>query len=163
MEWLSKIIKELVSSDVRHVFVIAIFVVACGLVLLPQSVAEILGVDSLRTAQRQWIGLAVLAPPSLYVAELAIWGFKQLKAKWGLHQNQAMLHKLTSEECSVLRPYIENQTQTAVFSSPKGVIYGLVKKNILYPAFDHAGGYNYYYNMNPWAYEYLSKHPELLS
>ena len=158
-DYLGKI-TDLLSLKTHQIFVMA--VIAWVLWIL----SEVRGF--LTPYHRQYINVGAWVATAWFFALLLIklWerAFEQLKDKWGLHQKQLLLKRLTPREGAILRQcYIDKETQTALFGNPKGVIYGLAYKGILYQAGTYPGIFTkYYYNIHLWAYDYLSKHPELL-
>jgi hypothetical protein len=151
-------ITDLLSLKIRQIFVMA--VIAWVLRILSEA-------RGFLTPYRQYINVGAWVATAWFFALLLIelwgWAFEQLKEKWVLHQKQLLLKRLTPREGAILRRYyIDKETQTAVFGNPKGVIYGLENKGILYQAGAYPGVFKYYYNIHRWAYDYLSKHPELL-
>lgn len=78
------------------------------------------------------------------------------------------LQRLSAEEKAYLRGYILDNTKTQYFEVTDGVVQGLVAAKILYRSASITGRYSksyipmIAYNIQPWAWEYLNKHPELL-
>jgi len=82
------------------------------------------------------------------------------------HRNRAtqiqMLMMLTDQEKDLLKAYFLQNTKTQFFSDMDGVAIGLQKNGILYLASKLGMGFRFPYNIENWAWEYLSKHQELL-
>ncbi len=79
------------------------------------------------------------------------------------HKRAKLMQKLTSAEKEHLAHYLREQSQTWTFDLYDGVVAGLVKKGILYKPdtkANKAGEQDY--NMEPWAYEFLKKHRDLI-
>ncbi len=169
MGWIDKV-ADFLSWSAPYVFIIA--VITGALLLLPQSVTEFLGIDDWRALYRPWIGVAAFIATFYFLAGLLVaslaWAFQRLKDKQRLHQEKyqrhELLHHLTPEEGHYLRRnYIERWSQTAYFDLHDEVIAGLVTKGILYPAPEVKDQLNEpVFRIQPWAYKYLSEHPELL-
>src|SRR5947209_1159978 len=71
------------------------------------------------------------------------------------------LQSLTTAEKAVLRGYISERTRTQYLSIMDGVVTGLAAEDILYRASNASySATEWAYNIQPWAWEYLSKHPE---
>ena len=81
-----------------------------------------------------------------------------------LEEIKKRLHGLSSEEKTILRSYIDNDTKTQHFSIFDGVHSGLLAAKILYQSsmVSYPGRETFDYNITNWAWDYLKKHPELL-
>ena len=76
------------------------------------------------------------------------------------------LKTLTNEEREILTKYVPNKTRTNYLRPDDGVVRGLEQANIIYRA-SAMGGANYQftwaYNIQPWAWDFLNAHSELVS
>jgi hypothetical protein len=72
------------------------------------------------------------------------------------------LRNLTPKEKEVLRPYIEKESKSQYVENIRfrGEIVSLERAKIIY--FAGAHGLYRIYNIEPWAFTYLTEHPELL-
>jgi hypothetical protein len=72
------------------------------------------------------------------------------------------LHNLTADEREILQNYIGNRTKTQELDIRSGVVNELENDFIIYRASNigHLGGWAY--NIQPWAWDYLNEHPELI-
>jgi len=79
-------------------------------------------------------------------------------------EKEKRLHSLSSEEKAILKDYLDNDTKTRPFSFFSGTHKGLVASGVLYTSSDISmpGRDTFDYNINPWAWDYLRKHPELI-
>lgn len=134
----------------------------------PSSVLGVLGLDGLRAEHQPWVG-AVFVVSTLLFATAAIRAMAEMfgpiiRGRWNLRQWEKELHVLSPPEVGALREYIDNETTTRSFYLSDGVAGGLVGKNILYRASNigHPGSVSFDYNLQPWAWRYLRKHPEIL-
>ena len=79
-----------------------------------------------------------------------------------MHTKQ--LKTLSSTEKKVLKKYFDQDTQSLQLGSMDGIAGGLVAKNILFRSSSLGTADAYFaYNIQPWAWVYLKKHPELLN
>jgi hypothetical protein len=126
-----------------------------------------LGVDDLHT----WTGIAAVFFFAIFGADRLYafgasrfneWQSKQKAEKEHSHK-VAVLHTLTPYERDLLRKYVDHQSTTFQLKTLDGAVHGLVKRGILYQAIEpERGDYHTVFNIEPWAYEYLLDHPELL-
>jgi len=73
------------------------------------------------------------------------------------------LHDLTIEEKELLAEYIDNNTRTTSIKYSNGVAKELESSMVIRRASNMAHYHDVFpYNIQPWAWEYLSKNPELL-
>jgi hypothetical protein len=106
------------------------------------------------------IGLAICGVFHLLFSEGFIWLKKFFKNFFS--RKYKSLESLTPVECSYLSYYIDGQTQTVYFSSFDGVVKGLEAKGIIYLIARRGLDDHEAYNIQPWAYERLSRNPRLL-
>jgi hypothetical protein len=83
-----------------------------------------------------------------------------------LRAGKKRLHRLTIEEKQILRGYVEGQTRSMNLNVSSGIVNGLVGESIIYRASNlsnpMAGFMAFSYNIQPWAWDYLNKHRDLL-
>ncbi|MBI1879994.1 MAG: superinfection exclusion B family protein [Chloroflexi bacterium] len=79
-----------------------------------------------------------------------------------LQERQKRLHNLTRSEKAILKGYLGNQTRSQYLPIESGVVNGLEAEDIIYRA-SHIGKLDEWaFNIQPWAWDYLTDHPELL-
>lgn len=158
--WLKEIRETLAS---RRVWAFVLLVAVVPLVL-PSAVVHWLGVTHLRDQLRPYlVAAAVIALAGLVVAEVT-----SLDSWWDRKQRARLqfkyLRSLSPAEKRVLRGYIEGNTKTQYFRMDDGVVGGLVKPlGYLYVGAEI--GYmekGFAFNIQPWLWDYLVKHPEIL-
>jgi hypothetical protein len=72
------------------------------------------------------------------------------------------LRRLTDDEKSVCKHFVHTNGRAYRTSPAQGEVATLVQKNILFrPGAQYTGGL-YDFQIQPWALDYLRKHPELL-
>jgi hypothetical protein len=114
-----------------------------------------------------WIGLVWLISVSILLAEIVFptfkWVSRRIKWHFNLKEYQKRLHDLTIEEKELLSEYIDNNTRTASIEYSNGVAKELESAMVIRRASNLSHHYNVFpYNIQPWAWEYLTKNPELL-
>lgn len=142
---------------------------ASGLVLFtPAQFTGTLGFDSLLTTYRAWIGAAFVLSSSIFLAAIAartvpFFG-RVLRDRWNVRQYEKRLRVLSPPEQAILAEYVQNNTTTRDFPISDGVVGGLVARKILYLASNigHPGSTSFDYNLQPWAWAALKRHPELV-
>jgi hypothetical protein len=72
------------------------------------------------------------------------------------------LSSLTPAEKRALQPYILKNQNSYAFDIADGVSGGLVAKQIIYRSSNVGFFRSFAHNLQPWAREYLTQHPELL-
>jgi hypothetical protein len=164
----SKIIEWLRLST-QQLFWLFLFssVVLSLLSFAPDTALDALGLGDFRAAYRTWIGLlwilsfcglVVTVVKSVYHCTSSV-----VIKRQNLKRLQERLRNSTPPERSILRRYIEGNTRTQKLAIDDGVVQGLMSEKILYRSsqvgdimmrFDH--------NIQPWAWDYLKKHSELV-
>ena len=159
-------------------FVFVLSVTTGFIIFLPDSVVQKMGLFQIRSTFLPYISIIFLISTALFTTQSSVKGFAWFRARRkkesDLRSRLKSLETLTREERDILRNFIERQSMTQRLNVDSGVINGLMMKGIIYRAADRAtSGFadnNYYgrvygcdHNMQAWAWEYLNKHPQLLS
>jgi len=116
---------------------------------------------------RPYIGVIFLLAASLLVSHWLISSYKWLAKRrlWSKELKSAKqhLHNLTHEEREILRAYVGRDTRTQYLPIESGVVAGLEWQHIILRS-SHIGSLvdGWAYNIQPWAWDYLHEHPELL-
>lgn len=145
--------------------------IAAAVVLFaPPSLLVVLGLNEVVKAIRPYLGGALVLSSSLLIclAAKGAWDNllgKLLREALTIRFHRRELHALTEEEKSYLRPFIENQTRSRAFNLNDGIAMGLQQRKIIIRASNLGipGGYSFPFQIQPWAWEYLNKHPELVA
>ena len=142
------------------------------LVFAPDDVLAVFGIQGFRADFRPWIGIVFLASAFVLLVrgghDSFAWVKKKIVLRKSVEQMQKRMHDLTPAEKDILRKYVAEETRTQRLRVGDGVVQGLVQVGVLYrstgvgetgpggaPVFD--------YNIEPWAWDYLRNHLELLS
>jgi len=162
---ISRFIDWLKLSSVQ----LAALCLASGFIIfIPERAISQVGLGQLRNDHRVWIGLVFLFSSCLLLARLGseTWNWFAQRIRWHrtLKRRQARLRDLTPQERTALRRYIRDKTRTQYFQIEDGVIQGLEAVDVLYRSAQVGHLISgFAYNIQPWAWEYLNQHPELLS
>jgi hypothetical protein len=107
---------------------------------------------------------APLYAATVWYGTMSVWNLVQKsreeKASQRVLQNR--LHSLSKSEKNVLRGYITKNTKSLVLSYMDGVANGLELTRIIYRSSTLGSDSGFAYNIQPWAWEYLKKNPDLL-
>jgi hypothetical protein len=145
--------------------------IASAVVLFsPSTFLVSLGLQGVVDVIRPYLGGAFVLSMSLLIC-LAIKGIwdsvlrSQLRDALAVRFHRRELHSLTQEEKAYLRPFIEKQTRSQSFAINDGIAMGLEQRKIIIrvSSLGHPGGYNFPFQIQPWAWKYLNKHPELVT
>ena len=144
----------------------AAFLASCFTVLAPGTILNLLGVSGLRDRYRPWIGGATVLSAAVLLVEAAtaLHGrWKRRKAVQAQRrQRENYLKSLTPAEKQLLRIYHEECTQSQNLPFNEGIVLGLVRKGILYQASGLIVRFQAPFNIQPWAWDYIETHPEIL-
>lgn len=163
MDW-NKIIEWLKLSP-KYLFSVA--VVSGALLFGPDLFLKRLGLDLFIADYRKYIGVVFLGVNVLLFAHIFSFTYsyfsKIVENILFLQKRRKRLHSLTDEEKSILSGYISNNTRSQDFECTNGVVLGLEMEKIIFRVSDLSSYFtNFPYNIQPWAWEYLKKNPELL-
>jgi hypothetical protein len=114
-----------------------------------------------------WIGLVWLMSVSILLAEIIFptfkWILQKIKRHFNLKEYQQRLHDLTIEEKELLSEYIDKNTRTTSIEYSNGVAKELESAMVIRRASNLSHYHNMFpYNIQPWAWDYLTKNPQLL-
>ena len=144
------------------------FVAIVGLTLWgPNRFVTGLGLQEFIDDYRKWIGVAFLVLLGIALPN-AVESVRQQVSRWRrnrrwLREAKERLHDLTDGEKQVLSGYITDNTRTQNLDMTSGVTSGLVSESVIYQASNLSVGLTIFaYNIQPWAWDYLREHPELL-
>jgi hypothetical protein len=158
-----------IKLEPRYLF--AISLATAFLLFLPNQILQQIGLDQLRDNYRPWIGGGFLIAIVLYLttglSKGITWIAGERERRSALRDRNKQLEKLTIPERQILKGFIDGKTRTRYLDINSGVVNGLVAKDVIYRAADMAldlygFGFHCDFNMQPWAWEHLNKHPELL-
>lgn len=149
-------------------YLISIILVASVLLFSPIQFLQKLGIDKFANDFRAWIGILWLAAIALllghwimYFSDIA--GHKIRQKLW-MRTSRKRLHDLTPKEKEILQKYFKDNSRSQPLPIHDGVVKGLEHARIIYPASNvgYAGTMSFSYNIQPWAWDYIRKRPELL-
>ncbi|HUN28582.1 MAG TPA: superinfection exclusion B family protein [Alphaproteobacteria bacterium] len=152
---------ELLRQPLRYS--VAIGIVVAIVLFSPDSVVNKLGMLKYRNEGKPYFGVILLLCIALTIAS----GIGALGSKINDYRlrrsRKKRLHSLTVEEKQILRAYIKGQTRTRYFDITDGVVKGLEQETIIYRSSDvgHLVS-GFAYNIQPWAWNYLNDHRDLL-
>ena len=164
MDALVKIL-ALFKQPVRYI--IGIACVTAAILLSPDSFIDKLGLLKFRQQWKPYFGAALALCAAIIIANLIGYTVKWYKHVVRFRAAKKRLHCLTAEEKDILRQYLYGQTRTAYLSVQSGAVGGLVHEHIIYRSSSlsvpQVGIAAFAHNIQPWAWEYLNEHPDLLS
>jgi hypothetical protein len=158
-------ILDWIKLSPRHLLPLAIF--TGFLVFAPPDLLDVFGLTDFVERYRMYFGLGFLLSAALLLGSGIAAGYdwrqrRREEAQFKQRLEQALEH-LSEPEKEVLRGYIDSGTKTRYFSMKDGVVGGLRTQGILYPPNRLGDMERWAYNIQPWAWDYLNDHPELLS
>lgn len=137
------------------------------ILLAPVALLETTGLDRFRNDYHFWIGLIWISSVALLVADLAaaLWPGVMRRYAWRVKEHRGIkrLRQLTAGEKAFLGPYIWEQKRTRSGHINDGVVRELEAVGIVRQASNlSTSGTAFPYNIQPWAWDHLNAHPELL-
>lgn len=148
-------------------YLFPIFLVTGFTLFAPINILDIFGLTVLVTKIRSYLGVVFLLSIALLVTNLGHSLFEWIRAKYqgkrDLKDLQKRLHSLTDNEKHILLYYINQKTRTQYLSLDNGVANGLVVEEIIYRPLEVGRLDEWAYNIQPWAWDYLNTHLDLLT
>ncbi len=136
------------------------------LVFAPTDLLDTLGVAPLVIQYRSSLGAIFLLCVSVLVVRMGTSVVRGVKHKYDNSRlrkaREARLHDLTPQERTILDSYFSEQTRTQELDSTDGVVNGLEHAGIIYRSSIVGELESWAYNIQPWAWDYLNAHPDLL-
>ncbi len=137
------------------------------LLFTPDDILDDLALLKVRDDYGVWAGFTFLSGASVLGAQVAGWGFKTLRdAVRGWRQLRTLrgrLHSLSESERRILRGYIDEGSRTQYFELSDGVVRELERFQILWRPSELSQAFtSFAFNIQPWAWDHLQEHPELL-
>lgn len=161
---LSKLI-EWVKLKPRHFFTLAF---ATGVVLFaPGQAIDRLGMTEFVADYRGWMGLAFLVSFAAWLSYGISHVSSAILFRLGLWRSvragREYLKVLSPPEREILRQFIQGDTKTVNLDLASGDHHQLELNNVIYRPRSVSQRLTYFdYNIQPWAWDYLRKHPGLL-
>lgn len=143
------------------------FIVVLALFLWgPRWLISGLGMSAVLSQDRLYFGLSFAVLLGMVLSDLissTVRGpIERLEQVMWRKAKVKRLHDLTPHEKIILKKYIDHETRTQYLSIGDGVVSGLVHEEILYRSVNIGNLSGFAYNIQPWAFDYLRQHPELL-
>ncbi|MGG3159779.1 superinfection exclusion B family protein [Priestia megaterium] len=165
MAFLNPKMIEWLKLPARYLFVLALL--AGILLFAPHSFLIKLGVDAFLEKYRTYIGITFLLFLMLFLVSFIQILYTFFKGKneerTSRKFQQQRLRELTVQEKKILGYYIINQTRTQLLAMNNGNVNELARLGIIYRSSNMSQGMEYFsYNIQPWAWEFLNKHPHLV-
>ena len=148
-------------------YTIGFGIVAAIVLFSPDSVVDKLGLLKYRDEGKPYLGALLLVCIAIAIASSIKAGVgKYNKCRFFLARKKR-LHRLTIEEKQILGRYIKGQTRSTYLDVTSGIVNGLVRESIISRASTlsnpMAGHFAFSYNIQPWVWDYLNEHRDLLS
>ncbi|MEH6734316.1 MAG: super-infection exclusion protein B [Shewanella sp.] len=145
-----------------------LFVISSILLFGQESLHKTLGLFVVKEAAKTWIGIVWLISVATISADIVVplyaWVSKRIKWKFNLKKCQARLHNLSKDEKYFLAYYLQYDTRTQIAEISNGTVNGLIASKVIFRASSVADfGYDFPFNIHPWAWDYLRKYPGCLN
>ncbi len=180
---LGKLVRNMDYSKIIEFFkqpqLVFVVAVTTGLIVfLPDRAVHKMGLAHSRNTYLPFIAIIFLVATVQFITQMSIkgytWNKERNKKKEDLDNRLKLLKSLNVEECDTLKRFIEHKTITQRLDVDSGIVNSLLLKGIIYRATNRAtsgfADHTYYgvvyscdHNLQPWAWEYLNEHPELLA
>jgi len=155
---------ELLKQPLRYS--VAIGIVVSIVLFSPDSIMSHLGLLKYRDEGKPYFGVILLLCIALAIAGAIGAVVEKINDSRFLRARKRRLRRLSNGEKQVLRGYIDGQTRSQYFDVTSGLINGLVSESIIYRASNLSspqyGMMAFAYNIQPWAWDYLNEHRDLL-
>jgi Super-infection exclusion protein B len=147
--------------------IVAVCIASAILLFSSEKTLESLGLSSFANDFRSYIGALFVVSLCISAVTLAFtipvfvkpWA---TQAFW-IRQHTKRLHSLTPDEKATLSHYIGNNTRSQSLSVQSGTVNALIAEKIIYRASSLGSTHGFFdHVIQPWAWEYLNKNPDLL-
>lgn len=145
---------------------IGLGVVAAAALFSPNPVINQMGLLKYRDEGKPYLGGFLLLCIAIAIANAIGVGSGKYNNYRFLRAGKKRLRSLTIEEKQILGRYIERKTRSLYLNFASGVVNGLVNESVIYRSSNVSnpeyGRMAFAYNIQPWAWEYLNDHRDLL-
>ena len=161
------VIGKLIDHFKSPKYLLVISIISGILLFGTFDIVNKLGLISFVEKYRIWIGIIFLITTGFWLVDIILLIIKEAKSKYtGFHNSKAMeerLKQLTIEEKVILGKYINRETRVQTLDYANGTVCELEGYHIIYQASNISRHHTFFdYNIQPWAWEYLNKHKDLL-
>lgn len=136
------------------------------LIFANEKLLSTFGLSLLVNNIRPWIAIIFLISTALIASHFIVWLGGIITKKISQIHNKNIyikkLHKLSPDEKKILLSYLLQNTRTQTFPFNDGRLAELIHYQIIYQASDIGDIYDWQYNIQPWAWNYLLKHQDEL-
>jgi hypothetical protein len=155
---------EWIKLSPRYLLPISLFT---GFVLFaPHEMLDRFGLVSFLSHYRSYFGLVFLLSTTLLLsAALAAvykWIMEGRRQRARLKYMRQRLHRLAEPEKAILRGFVYNGTRSQYLDMADGTVGGLEVEGIIFRSSNFGNIESWAYNIQPWAWNYLTSHPNLL-
>jgi hypothetical protein len=160
-EWIGKAIDWIKSPRQFG----TVFVASLALLLLPSSWIHRLALGEFQR-YRGWVAIAAFVSGAALLVTLItkLWGLSTatLEKRSAAKEKENYLRTLSPGERFILAKYLSAETETQYLEVEDGTVGALLSKEIIYRGADVGRWTTFAFNIEPWAKEYLAKHPDVL-
>ena len=144
----------------------ALCIALAAVLFVGDKTLDALGLKAVVAAFRPYIGAVFIVSISI-VAVAAIGPVISYLGSWvaeaiWIRLRRKRLHELSPDEKQILAYYVGNQTRSQSLPIQSGVVNALVAETIISRGSTIGSIRGFDYIIQPWAWSYLNKHPELL-
>lgn len=150
---------------------LGILVFSSLFLFVPDSILENLKLFEIKNKYGLYFGLSFFFSISFLVASGAynlwkIWLGPMLKEYVSLFYYKKDAKHLTEDEKEIIRSFIDGATRSAILSIQNATVLGLERRKIIIRV-GNVGttgfGFNFPFNIQPWAWEFYNKNPDILA
>ncbi|MET6625433.1 super-infection exclusion protein B [Klebsiella michiganensis] len=142
---------------------LTVWIILALILLSPEEFTKALGIKEFRDTYKVFIGPVWLLVLAMLISRGLVFLQEKRDSKKRQKVRESKLKGLTNEEKSCLLEFIEADKPAIYRSINDGAICALNAKKIVYRPNSIADHWDVFaYCIQPWAKEYLEKHPELL-
>lgn len=146
--------------------IVAVCIATAILIFSDEITLRKLGLDDFVSSNRTYFGVAFVI--SLCLASTSfVFAISTIVRSWfnetiWIRQHKKRLHRLSPDEKEILMHYIGNQVRSQILPMQDGTVNGLVAEKIIFRSSNLGSINGFAYNIQPWAWDYLNEHPDLL-
>jgi hypothetical protein len=136
-------------------------------IFAPHNLLVRFGLGDLLSEYRFYFGLGFLLTTTLLLTAgltaIYEWTMQGRRQRAALKNMRERLHHLAEPEKEILRPFIYGGTRSQGLNMADGRVGGLEAEGIIFRSSNFGNIESWAYNLQPWAWNYLRAHPELLA
>ena len=144
----------------------AVFLACLTFLVILQRCFHQLGLESIQR-YRGWVSIALILSSAITAVEIGFGAWQKVRTHIDvskkIKERENYMLTLSGGEQFILAKYLAQNSETQYLPAEDGTVGSLLTKGMIYRASDVGRFTTFAYNIQPWARDYIQKHPEVIA